>query len=79
MKKAHWLGDPELSEVTLADYKVRILDPDKATAATTRVTIHARAGSEWWSTVGCSDNIIEASIQALSESFELFLLRQQSS
>src|SRR5690606_14298403 len=66
---------PALEKVTLVDYKVRILDPDRATTATTRVTIHARAGSEWWSTVGCSENIIDASIQALCECFELFILK----
>lgn len=77
LRKALLPRYPQLSDVKLVDYKVRILDPDRATAATTRVTIHARADGQWWSTVGCSDNIIEASIFALSDSFELYLLRQQ--
>lgn len=67
---------PSLEHVRLADYKVRILDPDHATDATTRVMIEAKCGDESWSTVGCSQNIIEASYQALSDSLELYLLRQ---
>jgi 2-isopropylmalate synthase len=68
---------PTLANVRLADYKVRILDPDNATDATTRVLIEATCDGESWSTVGCSPNIIEASYQALSDSLELYLLRQQ--
>jgi 2-isopropylmalate synthase len=66
---------PCLADVRLADYKVRILDPDNATDATTRVVIEATCFDERWSTVGCSPNIIEASFQALSDSLELYLLR----
>ena len=69
---------PELEQVRLADYKVRILDPEKATDAITRVLIEAARGEERWSTVGCSQNIIEASTQALVDSLELFLLRQKA-
>ena len=67
---------PELSKVNLSDYKVRILDPDKTTGATTRVTIDATYEGERWSTVGVSYNIIEASYAALMDSYELFLLRK---
>ena len=67
---------PCLEEVHLADYKVRILDPNLATAATTRVTIEAAANGERWSTVGVSYNIIDASYAALIDSYELFLLRK---
>ena len=69
---------PELAKVNLSDYKVRILDPDKTTGATTRVTIDATYEGERWSTVGVSYNIIEASYAALIDSYELFLLRQQT-
>ncbi len=69
---------PVLAKVRLADYKVRILDPDNATDATTRVLIEATCDGESWSTVGCSPNIIEASYQALSDSLELYLLRTQA-
>jgi 2-isopropylmalate synthase len=77
LRKALLPAYPHLSTVRLADYKVRILDPDQATDATTRVIIEAATGEERWSTVGCSQNIIDASYQALADSLELFLLRQQ--
>jgi 2-isopropylmalate synthase len=75
MRKALLPHFPCLADVRLADYKVRILDPDNATNATTRVVIEANCFDETWSTVGCSPNIIEASYQALSDSLELYLLR----
>jgi 2-isopropylmalate synthase len=70
---------PQLAHVRLADYKVRILDPAEATHASTRVLIEAAHGEDRWGTVGCSQNIIEASAQALADSLELFLLRTQAS
>lgn len=75
MRKALLPHYPQLAEVHLADYKVRIIDEQSATAATTRVLIEAARGEERWSTVGCSANIIEASWQALVDSLELPLLR----
>ena len=66
---------PVLEEMRLVDYKVRILDSEKATQATTRVLIEASRGIDRWRTVGCSENIIEASSQALLDSFELALVR----
>jgi 2-isopropylmalate synthase len=66
---------PRLADVRLADYKVRILDPEAATGARTRVLIEAAQGEERWSTIGVSENIIEASGQALADSLELKLLR----
>ena len=75
MRKALQPAYPELASVHLADYKVRILDEQSATGATTRVLIEAADGEERWSTVGCSANIIEASWQALLDSLELPLLR----
>ncbi|HID50746.1 MAG TPA: citramalate synthase, partial [Anaerolineae bacterium] len=65
---------PQLSSIKLVDYKVRILDGDNATAATTRVLIDTRQGTRQWSTVGASTNIIEASWQALADSMEYALL-----
>jgi 2-isopropylmalate synthase len=67
---------PSLADVRLADYKVRILDPEAATGARTRVLIEAAQGEERWSTIGVSENIIEASGQALADSLELKLLRE---
>lgn len=66
---------PALAEMHLADYKVRILDPERATEAMVRVHIEAAAGDEQWTTVGCARNIISASWEALADSMELFLLR----
>jgi 2-isopropylmalate synthase len=76
LRKALQSSYPEINDVRLADYKVRILDPDQATNATTRVTIEATTGDDRWCTVGCSTNIIDASYQALADSLELFLLRK---
>jgi 2-isopropylmalate synthase len=64
--------------VHLVDYKVRILDEQAATEATTRVLIEASDGENRWSTVGCAQNIIEASWQALADSLELPLIRKQA-
>ncbi len=65
---------PQLSSVSLVDYKVRILDSDNATAATTRVLIDTKQGSRRWSTIGANPNIIEASWRALADSMEYALL-----
>ena len=65
---------PQLKSVSLADYKVRILDSDNATAATTRVLIDTKCGTRRWSTVGASSNIIDASWIALVDSMEYALL-----
>jgi 2-isopropylmalate synthase len=61
---------PELADFRLADYKVRIIDGNNGTAATTRVLIDTQNGHRRWSTVGASPNIIEASWIALADSIE---------
>ncbi len=61
---------PTLKMLRLLDYKVRILDESKGTAAKTRVLITSGDGVETWGTVGVADNIIEASWQALVDSVE---------
>ncbi|OVE82317.1 citramalate synthase [bacterium M21] len=61
---------PQISEVTLRDYKVRILDAESGTAAKTRVIIESTDGKKRWGTVGVNENIIEASWQALVDSVE---------
>jgi 2-isopropylmalate synthase len=68
---------PNLKEMTLLDYKVRILDESKGTAAKTRVLITSGDGDETWGTVGVADNIIEASWQALVDSIEYKLRRDE--
>jgi 2-isopropylmalate synthase len=65
---------PQISGVRLEDYKVRILDGENNTAATTRVLIETRQGIRRWSTVGASPNIIDASWRALADSMEYALL-----
>jgi 2-isopropylmalate synthase len=64
---------PEVQEVSLRDYKVRIIDGERGTAAKTRVLIESTDGKQFWGTVGVSDNIIEASWQALVDSVEYAL------
>ncbi len=61
---------PALNAFHLADYKVRILNGDEGTAATTRVLIDTANHTQRWSTVGASSNIIEASWIALCDSVE---------
>ncbi len=65
---------PQLSEVRLTDYKVRVLNGQKATASTVRVLIESTDGTNSWSTVGVSSDIIEASWRALVDSVEYKLL-----
>ena len=69
---------PELDDIDLADYKVIILDPEKATAAVTRVLIESGDGEKTWGTIGVSENIIEASWQALVDSIEYGLLHKKA-
>ena len=65
---------PALKQVSLADYKVRILDSENGTAASVRVLIDTKNGHSRWSTVGASTNIIEASWRAMADSMEYALL-----
>ncbi|HXG66796.1 MAG TPA: citramalate synthase [Blastocatellia bacterium] len=64
-----------ISELQLVDYKVRVLDADRATAAKVRVLIRTTDGDDSWSTVGVSDNILEASWQALTDAVSYKLLK----
>jgi 2-isopropylmalate synthase len=68
---------PELADVQLVDYKVRIVDEHLGTGARPRVIVESARGAERWSTVGCSENIIEASWLALCDALELALLRDR--
>ncbi len=61
---------PGIRELHLSDYKVRILDGQNGTAAVTRVLIDMQKGPKRWSTVGASQNIIEASWLALVDALE---------
>ncbi len=66
---------PEVEEIRLTDYKVRVIDEGSGTAATVRVLLDSSDGEASWSTVGSSANIIEASWLALANSLEYGLLR----
>ena len=67
---------PKIKDVSLLDYKVRIIDGHDATAAKTRVLIVSTDGETTWGTVGVSENIIEASWLALIDGIDLFLQRR---
>ena len=69
---------PEVKRMRLTDYKVRVLNPDGATAARVRVLINSTDGASVWSTAGVSDNIVWASWQALSDSVEYYLLNRRA-
>ena len=79
LRKAIGRFYPILNEVSLADYKVRILDgKESATAAITRVIIESTDGKTSWSTVGVSKDIIEASFKALTDSIEYKLFKENN-
>lgn len=65
---------PEVSRISLIDYKVRVLDSKSATAARVRVLITSTDGTDTWTTVGVSTDIITASFKALTDSIEYRLL-----
>lgn len=65
---------PQLANVKLIDYKVRILDSQAATGAAVRVLIESTDGTRYWTTVGASTDIIEASWLALADALEFGLL-----
>jgi 2-isopropylmalate synthase len=67
-----------IDSVRLTDYKVRIIDGTRGTAARTRVLIVSTDGQSSWGTVGVSDNIIEASWLALVDSYEFYRLRAEA-
>jgi 2-isopropylmalate synthase len=70
LRKALRAFYPDLDDVHLVDYKVRILDGNAATAARTRVVIDSMDGARTWSTMGSDTNIIAASAAALADSLE---------
>jgi 2-isopropylmalate synthase len=76
LRKALLAVYPELTDMRLVDYKVRILTPNAGTGAVTRVMIESADGhGERWSTVGVSPNIIDASFNALHDGITWKLFR----
>ena len=75
LRKALYRFYPELKNTRLIDFKVRVLDGSKsATAALTRVLMDSTDGENSWSTVGVSEDIIEASWRALVDSIDYYML-----
>ncbi|MEA2398477.1 MAG: 2-isopropylmalate synthase [Thermoleophilaceae bacterium] len=74
------IGDvyPHLRDIELVNYKVRILDERKGTGAVTRVLLDASDGVDTWGSIGVSENIIEASWEALVDSLEAGMLPSRS-
>jgi 2-isopropylmalate synthase len=70
---------PELKEIHLTDYKVRVLDSQNATAAKVRVLIETKNGASSWNTVGVSPDVVEASWKALVDSISYHLLKHRAS
>jgi len=77
LRKALARIHPEIGKVHLEDYKVRIIDARSGTAAKTRVLISSTDSEEDWSTVGVSENIIEASWRALVDSLEYKMIKDE--
>jgi 2-isopropylmalate synthase len=69
---------PELNDVRLTDFKVRVVDAAEGTAAKVRVLVEGADEQDTWSTIGVSTNVIEASWQALADSVEYALLKHRS-
>ena len=75
LRKALVAFYPQLGEMRLVDYKVRILTPDAGTAAVTRVMIESADPKSRWATVGVSGNVIDASYNALYDAITYKLYR----
>lgn len=69
---------PELKEIQLTDYKVRVLDSQNATAAKVRVLIETKNGTSSWNTVGVSSDVVDASWKALVDSITYHLLKKKA-
>lgn len=69
---------PIIAKVKLTDFRVRILDPEQSTMAKTRVLIESTDGKHTWNTTGVSENLIDASWEALVESVEYKLFLEES-
>ncbi|NLP47498.1 MAG: citramalate synthase [Clostridiales bacterium] len=77
LRKALSVFYPELDKIHLTDYKVRVLTAEQASAAKVRVLIESTDGSQSWTTVGVSTDIIAASWQALVDSIEYILNKKE--
>ena len=78
LRKALEVFYPEIGEIRLTDYKVRVLDSESATAAKVRVLIESTDGHDYWTTVGVAVDIMQASTRALMDSIEYKLLKSNA-
>jgi 2-isopropylmalate synthase len=78
LRKALGRFFPDLDAMRLVDFKVRVIDGREGTAAKVRVLIESRDHDDIWSTIGVSEDIIEASWQALADSFQYKLSKASS-
>lgn len=78
LRKALLRFYPEIEKIKLIDYKVRVLGEKNGTKAKVRVLIESTDGENNWSTVGVSENIIEASLMALTDSLNFKLFKNYS-
>ena len=79
LRKALLPNYPRLAEMQLVDYKVRVINSSEGTAARVRVVIESRDAHAVWSTVGVSENVIEASWLALADSVEYKVFKDAES
>ncbi len=77
MRRALQRFYPSIEEVKLTDYKVRVLDSDRATAAKVRVLVESADHHESWTTTGVSTDVIDASWRAMMDAIEYKLMRDQ--
>jgi 2-isopropylmalate synthase len=78
LRKALGKFYPDLDVMRLVDFKVRVIDGREGTAARVRVFIESRDHDDIWTTIGVSEDIIEASWQALVDSFQFKLAKEQA-
>jgi 2-isopropylmalate synthase len=77
LRKALYKFYPELKDVRLTDYKVRVLTEKRGTSANVRVLTESSDGVDRWGTVGVSENVVEASWQALVDSLVYKLMKKK--
>lgn len=75
LRKALVPSYPQLATMRLVDYKVRVINSTEGTAAKVRVVIESADEHDVWSTIGVSENVIEASWQALADAIEYKLFK----
>ena len=68
---------PSVGKTRLTDYKVRVIDPQDATAARVRVLVETTDGKDVWSTVGVSRDVIQASLLACVDALEYKLWKEE--